>query len=399
MQGSIITIGIGRAGVQIARSAMTYVAGAWVNQPSADTPCFGHMSTGLMSPRLILADHDPIDGRRIYDQNNAAPTHQQISPDAIVAGTESGHRQYMQVAEQHIPVKTASVLDKIRKAVDAASSVEAFVVVFATSGGTGGAFTPVLLNRLKRDYPSVKRIGMALLPDLDFDPSPLDAINTGLALEASLPLLDLCLLADNDAASVIERSTSRTKLDRRIGRGLGTFLATVDGQAMSASNIISRVAQTGSDNLLLMAHLDVSGARTLAKVGRALGGGAGALASCPKTAWRRRAGGTLMVARGTVKNKELAPAITEFAKVNRASVHPVRLPVGELGRERQSMHVYMSHGGVGDLLEDRVVRSLQRSRRAGKFLHHIARDHGELPLVKEAVRMLSVRAKRYRAFE
>lgn len=371
---AIITLGVGGAGVSIASAMLQQLAtDIGGTQPDADGVFFHKLGGGALSPWAVLVDTDPLAGGRARERLLGQPGALGYRTDAIVVGREGAARCFSRAYCDAIDTKLSTVLDQVRRIRDSVR-VDGFLIVHALAGGTGSGLAARLVEMLKSHYPKIARVSAALLPDRAVHPSPLDALNAGLALHKLADSVDLCLLADNDALSQHARRGGDAARDAVLASALANFaLVLQDGRA-SLPEITNHLGAITPRPFVLMSRLyeKTSASKQLASALE----GRGALATAPSRAWQRPPLAAMAVWRGgfTQAERDAAAALLDGRALKPA---PSLLPYffkQQEGVNPRAQYLYAAHAGVARVLASRVEAPFRQLVDAGAFTDGYGRD-------------------------
>lgn len=377
MTKSIITIGIGHAGGEIAakmlRTLANDIGGA---QIVADTPFFSRLSNGARSPRVVFVDTDPRDGQA-QRQRFATPSSTfAVHPSYIVSGDQSAARSFGRAYNGHVDTRIPTVLDRVQKLVDRSPSVDGFLLMHSLAGGTGSGLAAKLAEQLAAKYPKKTRISAALLPSVAHDPSPQDTINTALALHKLAPKVDLCLLSDNDALEALGGRVSRSLFTGRFARALANFAMCLQKERLSLSQISNHLRATTSAPFVLPSIATSSAQIKAEQQVQQILDGKGALASFGVASWRRPPLSSLLVWRGSYATQDqlaAAKALDAHSVKGKNSGLHVHVAKSEGGGKR-ALHAFSAHAGIGPMLHARILKPYEAMLEAGAFTGHARTD-------------------------
>jgi len=118
-----------------------------------------------------------------------------------------GHMEY---GDRH----GETIVESVRKTVEACDSIQAFMLMHSLSGGTGSGLGTRILGLLEEEFPDVARFAMVVLPSIS---SPSDVVvapyNTCFALRELVEHADCILPLDNDAlAKAVDKASGADRV-------------------------------------------------------------------------------------------------------------------------------------------------------------------------------------------
>ena len=120
-------------------------------------------------------------------------------PASLISGCEDAANNF---ARGHYTVGKEildSVLDRIRKEVENASSPQGFFIFHSFGGGTGSGFASLLQERLSLEYPRKPKLDFAVYPAPCTSTAVVEPYNSVLTTFSAMEHADVTFLVDNDA--------------------------------------------------------------------------------------------------------------------------------------------------------------------------------------------------------
>lgn len=376
MAGAIITIGIGGAGVAVATRFLRNLATDLAPSQSHSGGFFERAGGGVLVPRAVFVDTDPVAARRQRDSLTGTSGPISVHPTYILSGKESASRCFSRAYQGVVDTRLPVILDRVRRLRDNATKVDGFVIVHSLCGGTGSGLAAKLAQQLAAEYPKAVRVSAALLPGYKADPSPLDAVNAALGLHTLVPNIDVCLLADNDALSKLKGRRNYTTFNRALGRALTNFALPIQEGKTTLAAVANHNRSTSTLPFLVLSRSDPKPQIAAKLQIREVLGGQGAFASYGPESWERPALSSLLVFRGSYKKKDSETAGKELARHaiegnSSALSFIISRPETEAGR---TMHGFTAHAGIGPMLDVRVRQPFKKLLNANAFTHQALAD-------------------------
>lgn len=376
MAGAIITIGIGGAGVAVATRFLRNLATDLAPSQSHSGGFFERAGGGVLVPRAVFVDTDPVAARRQRDSLTGTSGPISVHPTYLVSGNESASRCFSRAYQGVVDTRLPVILDRVRRLRDNATKVDGFVIVHSLCGGTGSGLAAKLAQQLAAEYPKAVRVSAALLPGYKADPSPLDAVNAALGLHKLVPNIDVCLLADNDALSKLKGRRNYTMFNRALGRALTNFALPIQEGKTTLAAVANHNRSTSTLPFLMLSRSDPKPQIAAKLQVREVLGGQGAFASYGPESWERPALSSLLVFRGSYKKKDSETAGKELAGHaiagnSSALSFIISRPETEAGR---TMHAFTAHAGIGPMLDVRVRQPYKKLLNAKAFTHQAVAD-------------------------
>lgn len=190
---------------------------------------FQESSTGRFVPRCVMVDLEPsvIDGIR------SGPYKSLFNPDMMVTGKEDAANNF---ARGHYTVgKDLSdvVMEKIRRTVDQAESLQGFIIFHAVGGGTGSGFTALISEMLSDDYYRRCKFHFSTWPSPKIATAVVEPYNAIMTTHSLLEHSDVSVVLDNEAIYEIckknldvERPTY-TNLNRMVCQVISSLTASL----------------------------------------------------------------------------------------------------------------------------------------------------------------------------
>ncbi len=376
MAGAIITIGIGGAGGAVAARFLRNLATDLAPSQSHSGGFFERAGNGVLVPRAVFVDTDPVAARRRRDSLTDTSGPMFVHPTNLLGGKESASRCFSRAYQGVVDTQLPVILDRVRRLRDRATKVDGFVIVHSLCGGTGSGLAAKLAPLLAAEYPKAVRVSAALLPGYKADPSPLDAINAALGLHKLVPNIDVCLLADNDALSKLKGRENYTTFNRALGRALTNFALPIQEGKTTLAAVASHNRSVSTLPFLVLSRSDPKPQIAAKLQIREVLAGQGAFASFGPQSWERPAISSLLVFRGSYKRKDSETAGKELAghaiEGNSSALSfIISRPETEAGR---AMHAFTAHAGIGPMLDVRVRQPYKKLLDANAFTHQAVAD-------------------------
>jgi tubulin alpha len=202
-----ICINIGQAGVQIGNSMFELFCAEHNLTPDGRiredaersddsfSTFFSESAAGKYVPRSVYVDLEPT----VVDEVRTGKYKDLFHPDNLISGKQDASNNF---ARGHYTVGSEMLeitLDRIRKLAEDCTGLQGFLVFHSTGGGTGSGFTTLLLDHLSRDYAKKSKLGFTVFPSPQISTSVVEPYNAILASHASLELVDVAFMMDNEA--------------------------------------------------------------------------------------------------------------------------------------------------------------------------------------------------------
>ncbi len=370
----IITIGVGGAGSRLALAfQMALLSEHGEGISTAETSFFYRTSGGASIPRLVLVDTDPVEGD---EMRRAAYAVQVVHPEAIRIGSQSAARSFGRAWGGHVDTRMPQVLDSVRRLHDR-SPVDGFLIFHTASGGTGGGLGAKLIEQLRVHYRNKTIMTVSLLPSIDVEGSPFDALNAALTLSRLRGRADISLLADSDRFAARVKTKRRDRMNAELCPSLVNWALLLERGQVSLAQLKSRMAADPSTPYLMVSKVQSTRGGLPKDATSELMGSAGALASYSSASFARKFSSGVLVWRGSGTPKDIAPHIQalrawQSSRVG-GTVYAHHLP-GAQGKFPAAMHLFSIHGGIADLLKQRIQRPFEALVNRGMFVDALADD-------------------------
>ncbi|XP_006888790.1 PREDICTED: tubulin alpha-1A chain-like [Elephantulus edwardii] len=229
-----ISIHIGQAGVQIGNACWKLYRLEHGIQPDGQMPSdktieggddsfntfFSEAGAGKHVPRAVFVDLEPI----VIDEVRTGTYRHLFHPQQLITGKEDAAKNYAcghyTISKEIIDL----VLDWIRKLPDQCTGLQGFLVFHSFGGGTGSAFTSLLMKRLSVDYGKKSKLEFSIYPAPQVSTAAVKPCNSILTTHTTLEHSDCTFMVNNEAIYDIclrnldiERPTY-TNLNRLIGQ-------------------------------------------------------------------------------------------------------------------------------------------------------------------------------------
>ncbi|XP_076759565.1 tubulin alpha chain [Xylocopa sonorina] len=203
----IITIFVGQAGTQIANACWElFCLEHGVSPDGCLYPGYYPTDTSMCSifsetqgkkltPRTMIVDLEPT----VIDEIRIGEYRRLFSPDSLISGKEDASNNYAKgyysVGREAIDL----VLNRIWKIWDTCSQPAGFIIFRSVSGGTGGGFATLLIERLSQDCPKTTILDFVVFPSPNISTIIVEPYNAVFSTHGSLDHVDCCFLVDNEA--------------------------------------------------------------------------------------------------------------------------------------------------------------------------------------------------------
>lgn len=183
---------------------------------------FAEKPSGRYSCRSILVDSDPIS---IEYFNYSSFVKGVFLPENTVKGDEdcsSSFAKGLRIGKELIP----SVLDRLRLTIEECDSVEGSVVFHSMAGGTGSAFTSLLIDSIQDDYGwKFNQLCSTVCPYL-YSAAPMERVNCSLFLDAEYHKSNFNVCHENKAiVKLLQTQGVSSPSFRDINRVIGGQIA------------------------------------------------------------------------------------------------------------------------------------------------------------------------------
>ena len=234
----ILTIQVGQCGNQVGLRYWDVLQREHSRTEEGSDSFFATASGGVRRARAILVDSEegvvsqvlrgPLRG--LFDRSS-------IVTDVSGAGNNWAHG-YMVYGPHHAP----AILDRIRLALEACESPQAFVLLHSLGGGTGSGLGSYLLEQVADAYPEPYRFAASLLPG-DTDDVVTSPYNALLSASRLVECADVVFPVENQA--LIDVLAAASKGAPKEGPGSSHSTASGGGRLHSSSSSTGKAAGGG----------------------------------------------------------------------------------------------------------------------------------------------------------
>jgi len=137
---------------------------------------FTETESGKYKPRTVFFDMD-TDALEFVKSRGQT----QFDDSSFLLGQQKVQELYSSGFYSNGPQYIEAVKEKIRKEVEQCENFNGFMMYSSINRGCGGGFSSLLSQVLTDDYPSAKKIGIHLYPNVVKSSNPLEFLNTVLA--------------------------------------------------------------------------------------------------------------------------------------------------------------------------------------------------------------------------
>jgi len=154
---------------------------------------FSETAEGKYVPRSVHVDSDPD----VVDEIRRGPYSDLYKPDSLLSGKESmvySSKKYSQ-GKDYLPL----AMEQIGKQVADCSNLQGFILINASSGGTGSGLSSLIAEELARDYAKVPKLNLVVVPSPNISAVVVEPYNMMLYTHAMIDYMDLAIMVDNEA--------------------------------------------------------------------------------------------------------------------------------------------------------------------------------------------------------
>ncbi|XP_071525347.1 tubulin alpha-1 chain-like isoform X2 [Panulirus ornatus] len=201
----VLSLHVGQAGVQIGRvcwelyclehgifpDGVPYPA---VDESSLDT-FFSETSDGKMVPRSIFIDLEPS----VVDEIRRGMHRELFHHDDLITHKEDAANNFARGRYSIGQDVLCSVMDRIRKQVEACSGLQGFLFTHSFGGGTGSGFMTLLLEKLTQEYSNTSLIRFCVFPSPQMSTAVVEPYNTVLHASTTMEYDHCVFVFDNEA--------------------------------------------------------------------------------------------------------------------------------------------------------------------------------------------------------
>ncbi|XP_067015357.2 tubulin alpha-1 chain-like [Anabrus simplex] len=237
---AVITLHIGQAGVQTGNACWElyclehgiYPDGTIHPRYRSDNShnaVFSQTAAGKCVPRVVMVDLEPT----VIDEIRTGTYRRLFHPEQLITGKEDAAsnyaRGYYTIGREVVDL----VLDRIRKVADSCPSLQGFIIFRSFGGGTGSGFTPLLLERLSRDYGKRSILEFSVYPSPQISPIIVEPYNATLTVHGAMPYQDVSFIIDNEACwdillrNLDVRRPTYTNINRLMAQVLSSVTASL----------------------------------------------------------------------------------------------------------------------------------------------------------------------------
>ncbi|XP_033340658.2 tubulin alpha-2 chain [Megalopta genalis] len=205
--GEVVTIFIGQAGAQLAMACWELfclehgllpngcICPGYYPQESSVCTFFAQLNQRQMTPHTVIVDLEPT----VIDEIRTGPYCKLFDQQSLISGKEDAANNF---ALGYGPIGCEMldmVVNRVCRIWERCSKPTGFIVFRSLSGGTGGGFGSMLLERLTCDFPKHVTVDFTICPAPNLSSVIVEPYNAVLATHVSVDHVDCCFLADNEA--------------------------------------------------------------------------------------------------------------------------------------------------------------------------------------------------------
>ncbi|XP_069174724.1 tubulin alpha-8 chain [Procambarus clarkii] len=202
----VVSLHVGQAGVQLGRVCWELfclehgifpdgVPYPTVNEESSLDPFFSETSDGKMVPRSIFIDLEPS----VVDEIRRG-THQDLfHPANLITHKEDAANNFARGRYTIGREVVHTVMERIRRQVEACSGLQGFICTHSFGGGTGSGFMALLLEKLLQEYSSTSLMRFCAFPSPQMSTAVVEPYNTILHASNTMEYDHCAFVFDNEA--------------------------------------------------------------------------------------------------------------------------------------------------------------------------------------------------------
>ncbi|XP_055851309.1 tubulin alpha-3 chain-like isoform X1 [Episyrphus balteatus] len=237
LNGEIIQIHVGQAGVQIANACWELYCiehginsnGCLCQIPKDDSyKTFFALSQSMkVVPRLVLVDSEPT----VIDEIRTGWYRNLFHPDSLINGKDdcgsNFARGYHTIGMELIDF----TMDRIRKLAEVCDNLRGFLMFRAIGGGTGSGFGNLLFEQFQMDFGKMPKMEYIVFPSPSMAPLIIESYNALLSTHLGMDISDCSFIMDNEALYDIctrkldVKSPTYTNINRIIAQVVSSFTA------------------------------------------------------------------------------------------------------------------------------------------------------------------------------
>lgn len=158
--------------------------------------CFNETYTGRFVPRAVLVDLDPSMRDTVLSGTSSRSF---FRPDNVIVGDGGGSNNYAKGYCTEGRALSGSVLESIRREVEATDCLQGVAALHALGGGTGSGLTALLLEQLREEYTDRIIATFSVYPSPKLSETVVEPYNAVLASNHLVETADEVMVLDNEA--------------------------------------------------------------------------------------------------------------------------------------------------------------------------------------------------------